>query len=204
MYEQGKTAQVAAEMRAYKLDILGISEARWTKSGEPVLVTGEKLLFSGHEEENAPHTEGVALMLSKTAQKALLGWQPHGPRILTASFRTKHKRIALNIVYYYSPTNTADDLIKEQFYQRLQTVLDETFKGRDVNIIMGDLNAKVGTDNAGFEEVMGRHGQGEMNENGEKFANLCATNSLVIGGTLFPHKRIHKVTWVSPDHFTES
>ena len=32
MYEQGKTAQVAAEMRAYKLDILGISEARWTKS----------------------------------------------------------------------------------------------------------------------------------------------------------------------------
>ena len=69
---------------------------------------------------------------------------------------------------------------------------------------MGDLNSKVGIDNAGFEEVMGRHGDGEMNENGEKFANLCATNSLVIGGTLFPHKRIHKVTWVSPDHFTEN
>ena len=51
---------------------------------------------------------------------------------------------------------------------------------------------------------MGRHGHGEMNENGEKLANLCATNSLVIGGTLFPHKRIHKVTWVSPDHFTEN
>ena len=117
MYEQGKTAQVAAEMRAYKLDILGISEARWTKSGEPVLGTGEKLLFSGHEEENAPHTEGVALMLSKTAQKALLGWQPHGPRILTASFKTKHKRITLNIMYCYSPTNTAGDRIKEQFYQ---------------------------------------------------------------------------------------
>ena len=32
---------------------------------------------------------------------------------------------------------------------------------------MGDLNAKVGIDDAGFEEVMGRHGHGEMNENGE-------------------------------------
>ena len=37
-----------------------------------------------------------------------------------------------------------------------------------------------------------------MNENGELQADLCATNSLVIGGTLFPHKNCHKVTWVSP------
>ena len=56
---------------------------------------------------------------------------------------------------------------------------------------MGNLNAKVGIDNAGIEEVTGRHGHGEMNENGEKFAHFCATKSLVIGGTLFPHKRIH-------------
>ena len=118
MYEEGNTAQVAAEMRAYKLDILGISEARWTSSGEKVLATGEKLLFSGHEGENASHTEGVALLLSQSAQKALTGWLPHGPRILTASFKAKQKRIALNIVYCYSPTKTADDVIKEQFYLR--------------------------------------------------------------------------------------
>ena len=51
---------------------------------------------------------------------------------------------------------------------------------------------------------MGRHGYGEKNENGEKFANLCATNSLVIGGTLFSHKRIHKNIWVPSDQFTEN
>ena len=50
-------------MRAYNLDILGISESRWISSGEMLLATGETLLFYGHEEENAPHTEGVALML---------------------------------------------------------------------------------------------------------------------------------------------
>ena len=37
-----------------------------------------------------------------------------------------------------------------------------------------------------------------MYENGELLADLCATNSLVIGGTLFPHKNCHKATWVSP------
>lgn len=63
----------------------------------------------------------------------------------------------------------------------------------DLTILMGDLNAKVGNDNTGFERVMGRHGLGLMNENGELFANYCANNNLVIGGTLFPHKRCHRV-----------
>ena len=44
-----------------------------------------------------------------------------------------------------------------------------------------------------------------MNENGERFADMCALNQLVIGGSIFPHKfkRIHKATWRSPDHVTE-
>ncbi|VDO87290.1 unnamed protein product [Schistosoma margrebowiei] len=67
---------------------------------------------------------------------------------------------------------------------------------------MGDFNAKVGTDNTGYEDIMGRQGLGERNENGERFANLCAFNKPVIGGTIFPHKRIHKTTWTSPDHTT--
>ena len=33
---------------------------------------------------------------------------------------------------------------------------------------MGDMNAKVGNDNTGFERAMGRQGCGVMNENGEK------------------------------------
>ncbi|VDP46933.1 unnamed protein product [Schistosoma mattheei] len=45
---------------------------------------------------------------------------------------------------------------------------------------------------------------GERNENAERFANLCAINELVIGDTIFPHKRIHKATWISPDHTTEN
>jgi hypothetical protein len=66
-------------------------------------------------------------------------------------------------------------------------------------MIMCDLNAKVGTNNKNFENTMGRHGLGTMNENGERFAELCSSNKLVIGGTLFPHKGIHKATWESPD-----
>ena len=48
MYEAGKTAQVAAEMRKHNLAILGINEARWTGTGQRRLTTGELLLYSGH------------------------------------------------------------------------------------------------------------------------------------------------------------
>nr|KAG5685438.1 hypothetical protein BaRGS_007947 [Batillaria attramentaria]KAG5703389.1 hypothetical protein BaRGS_023436 [Batillaria attramentaria] len=43
-----------------------------------------------------------------------------------------------------------------------------------------------------------------MNEDGERFADFCALNQLVIGGSIFPHKRIDKATWRSPDHVTEN
>ena len=46
---------------------------------------------------------------------------------------------------------------------------------------------------------MGQEGHGKMNENGERLANLCSTNGLVIGGTIFKHKDIHKITWNSPN-----
>ncbi|VDP62938.1 unnamed protein product [Schistosoma curassoni] len=69
---------------------------------------------------------------------------------------------------------------------------------------MGDLNAKDGMDNTGYEDIMRRHGLRERNANGERFANLCAFNKLIIGGTIFPHKRIHKTTWSSPCHTTQN
>jgi exonuclease III len=109
----------------------------------------------------------------------------------------------VNVIQCYVSTNDHDAESKEQFYNRLQAVLDK-LKDIDINILMGDLNAKVGSDVSGYEEVMVQHALGEMNENGEKFADLCGLNNLVIGGSIFAHKRIHKATWVSPDHVTES
>ena len=86
---------------------------------------------------------------------------------------------------------------------RLQSILGK-LKEKEMTILMGNLNAKIGADNCGYEEVMGRHSLGKMNENGEMFTDLCASNRLVIGGRVFPHRRIHKATWISPDRRSEN
>ena len=65
---------------------------------------------------------------------------------------------------------------------------------------MGDMNAKIGQDNINGEKIMGKHGAvGEMNENGELLVEFCEISELVVRGSLFPHKNVHKETWESPD-----
>ena len=100
-------------------------------------------------------------------------------------------------------TNEADEVDKLNFYEQLQSEVTVT-PTRDVLMVIGDLNAKVGRDNIGREDHMGKHGSGEMNENDELFADFCGLNGLVIAGTIFPHKEIHKPTWTSPDKRTKN
>ena len=51
---------------------------------------------------------------------------------------------------------------------------------------------------------METHGEGVINENGKMFCDFCASNRLLIRGTLFLHKKSHKLTWRSPDGPSEN
>lgn len=62
----------------------------------------------------------------------------------------------------------------------------------DIRIVTGDLNAKIGEHNKGWERIMGKHAVGCWNENGENFEQLYQLNNLVIGGLMLPHKEIDK------------
>ena len=111
-------------------------------------------MYSGHTMDGAPHTEGVGLMLAPEAQRALIGWEPVSSRIITAKFTSKRKNINLHIIQCYAPTNDADDEKKDEFYLQLQAIVE---KASTMVMMMGDFNAKIGSDNTGYEDTMGTH-----------------------------------------------
>ena len=139
---------------------------------------------------------GVAVILKKGIEKSLLEWKAINSRLM--KIRLKGRQINTTIIQCYAPTNDNTEVAKDEFYEQLQAELNN-IPGHDMRIIMGDMNAKVGMDNTGYDRTMGKHGCGTMNENGERLVEICSTNDFVIGGTLFPHKDIHKLTWQSPN-----
>ena len=64
-----KDRKAAAEIRIYNLTVFETSKTRWTSPGQRRLATGELLLYSSGEDDAAPRTQRVALMLSFTAQR---------------------------------------------------------------------------------------------------------------------------------------
>jgi hypothetical protein len=121
-----------------------------------------------------------------------LEWNPVSERIITARVKTKYRK--MTIVQCYS--GEADE--KESFYRLLDKILVSLHRS-DIVLMMGKFNAKVGCNKEDVEHIMGKHGTGECNENRELLIETCRNHGLMIGGTLFPDKECHKVTWVSPD-----
>ena len=194
MTQDGRLEQVERLFMEYGIDILALSETRWNGINREVTASGNVLISCGRDD--GIKREGVSLLLSKNAAKALTEWNPINSRILLV--RLKSQQCNLSIVVCYAPHSGTPEDVKDSFYETLQDTIDSIAK-RDMTICLGDFNSKVGSDNGGYESVMGRHGLGEVNENGARLISFCAANNLVIGGTLFQHKDIHKYTWTSPD-----
>ena len=178
-------------------------EARWIDSGKRTLSPGHTILYSGRSDNQ--HRGGVAIIVTRKVEKNSAGVEADqrqiNDRLLKARFNSKFAK--LTVIACYAPTKDAEEEIKDEFYDQLEKEIRTTPR-RDVLMVVGDLNARVGEENTGRERAMGTEGFGCINNNGERLSDLCVENNLVIGGTLFKHRNIHKTTWRSPDNNTVS
>ena len=197
LYRAGLGREVVTELKKYKVDIAAMQEVRWPGIGE-CKICGFKLLYTGRQDD--VHREGVALCLSPRAQRALIEFKPINERLLSARFKGKWFDITVLVVY--APTEDGEDAEKDRLYGQLQDTVDKVQR-HDLLIVLGDMNAKIGKEE-GFKSVGGESLHPISNDNGLRLASFAEANNMVIGGTCFQHKDIHKYTWESPDGRTRN
>lgn len=188
MYQAGKLDNVHREMERLNIKILGISEVRWTGSGE-MQYEKSKFIYSGGDR----HERGVGLMLSGEAAGSLKGYWAISDRVILVKLHGKPMDI--NIIQAYAPTSEAEDEEVEQFYESLDKGFRQC-KSYEINLVMGDLNAKIGQGRVG--RVVGPFGLGERNERGERFVEWCLERGQIVLNTWFRHHRRHLWTWRAP------
>ena len=112
------------------------------------------------------------------------------------SVHFQDKPFIITVIQVYAPTSNAEEAGVEQFYEDLQDLPELTPK-KDVFFIIGDWNAKVGSQE--IPGVTGKFGLGVQNEAGQRLTEFCQENSLVIVNTLFQQHRRRLYTGTSPD-----
>ena len=134
---QGKLEVVKKEMARVNVDILRISELKWTGMGE--FNSDDHYIYYCRQE--SLRRNGVAIMVNKRVQNAVLGCNLKNDRMISVCFQGKPFNIV--VIQAYAPTSNAEEAEVELFYEDVQDLLELTPK-KDVLFIIGDWNAKVG------------------------------------------------------------
>ena len=161
---QGKLEVVKQEMERVNVNILGISKLKWTEMGE-FNSDDHYIYYCGQE---SLRRNGVAIMVNKTVQNAVLGCNLKNDRMISVRFQGKPFNIT--VIQAYAPTRNAEEAEVERFYEDLQDLLELTPK-KDVLFLIGDWNAKVGSQE--IPGVIGKFGLGIWNEAGQRLIDFA-------------------------------
>ena len=119
---QGKLEMVTQEMARVNIDILRISELKWTGISE-FNSSDYYIYYFGQE---SLRRNEVAIMVNKRVQKAVLGCNLKNNRMISIHFQGKPFNII--VIQVYALTSNAEEAEVEWFYEDLQDLLELTPK----------------------------------------------------------------------------
>ena len=110
---QGKLKVVKQEMARVNIDILGISELKWTGMGE-FNSDDHYIYYCGQE---SLRRNGLAIIVNKRVRNAVLECSLKNDRMISLHFQGKPFKIT--VIQVYAPTSNAEEAEVEWFYEDL-------------------------------------------------------------------------------------
>ena len=117
---QGKLEVVKQEMARVNINILGISELKWTEMDE-FNSDDHYIYYSGQE---SLRRNEVALIVNQRARIAVLGYNLKNNRMILVHFQGKP--FSITVIQVYASTSNAEEAEAERFYEDLQDLLELT------------------------------------------------------------------------------
>ena len=191
------TAIVGHELDRYNIAIAALSETRRADTGSVKEMGAGYTFFWSGKTETEPRISGVGFAVRNDIASSLTSL-PKGisDRIMTLRLSLE-SNAHLTLISVYAPTMTHPHEEREAFYSKLREVI-HSVPSKDKLLLLGDFNARVGSNKHAWPRVLGPHGYGKENPNGLLLLNLCMEENLVITNSVFNHKDVHQVTWMHP------
>ena len=198
-----KTALITLELERYNLDIVALSETRFADEGqlveEPKMSpknSGYTFFWKGRD-TSEERRNGVGFAIKTNIAKNLESL-PRGisDRLMVLRIPIANKTYA-TFISAYAPTMTNPDEVKDQFYSDLDSAI-ASVPPADKLILLGDFNARVGTNTSAWPGIVGPHGVGNCNSNGLLLLQKCAIHSLSITNTNFCLPFRNRTSWMHP------
>ena len=175
-----RTVLVAMELAKYNIDIAALCETMFSESGS---LLEYSFLCSG-KPEGERREAGAGFANKKDIVTKLTEMpRPISDRIMTMRLSLNKDNFA-TIISVYAPTMTNPDENKETFYNQLASVLSGIPR-TDKLLLIGDFNARIGRYNDKWTLIMGKHGIGKCNFNGELLLALCSELELIVTNSIF-------------------
>ena len=174
---QGKLEAVKQEMARVNIDILIISELKWTGMGE-FNSDDHYIYYCGQE---TLRRNGEAIIVNRRVQNAVLGCNLKNDRMISVLFHGKPFNIT--VIQVYVPASNTEEPEFEWFILLRSTRPSRTNTSKRCPFHYRDWNAKVGSQE--IPGITGKFGLGVQNEAGQRLTDFCQENALVIADNLF-------------------
>ena len=140
---------------------------------------------------------GVGIAVTKRLAGSIIEQVALSERMAYVKFAAQ-RPANLVVIVCYAHTNEAEDLAKDNVWNQLSSLVSG-FKQRERVCRVGDFNAEPGQQTDVNVLCRGPFGMGEENDNSEKLLSLCVSHDLLIGGTWFRQRLVHRYTFNPPD-----
>ena len=178
---RGRSHEVSLMLARRNADICCVQEVRYKSDSTTTLGVGTQK-YKFWYSSNLSGANGVGILMRQELAENVIEVERFCDRIMR--IKMVLGRAIYHVFSVYAPQAGRPTVEKDDFREKLEDIL-AAINDEEGVIIGGDLNCHLGTDNTGYEEVMGLYGYGVQNEDGVALLDVCKNHHLKVANTIF-------------------